>query len=66
MNNGFTVEPMLYVDENGEEQLSYDHANVKDHSFKEAANRQHQEDQKYAISEDNEGNQYHAWDVENP
>ena len=66
MNNGYTVEPLVYVDENGEEQLSYDHANVQDHSFREAANRQHQYDQQYAIREDNAGNQYHAWDVENP
>ena len=66
MNNGYTVEPLVYVDENGEEQLSYDHANVQDHSFREAVNRQHQYDQQYAIREDNAGNQFHAWDVENP
>ena len=67
MNNGFTIEPQLTIDPaTGEEVLNYDQAVVHDHSFKEAANRQHQEDQKYAIQEDNAGNRHHAWDVENP
>ena len=50
----------------GEEILSYDHANIQDHSYKELAHREHQELQKYAIQEDGAGNQQHAWEVNNP
>ena len=67
MNNGFTVEPQIAIDPaTGEEVLNYDHAVITDHSIKEQVNRQHQIEQKYAITEDQEGNLSHAWDVENP
>jgi len=65
MNNGYTIEPQLTVNpETGDEVLNYDHAVVHDHSIKEQINRQHQQEQQYAVKVDEHGNTSHAWDIE--
>ena len=62
-----TVEPQLLVDPStGEQYLDYNHANVIDHNTRIAAIEEVNRQQKYAITEDHEGNKSHAWDVDNP
>ena len=60
-NKGFTVEPLIYTDEQGIEHLSYDHANVTDHSINADIREQHQRIQDSAITEDSLGNLTHEW-----
>ena len=62
-----TVEPQLLVDPStGEQYLDYNHANVIDHNHRIAAIEEVTRQQQYAITEDQEGNQTHAWHVEDP
>lgn len=60
---GFTVTPAVYVDETGQEHISYDHANVEDHRHKIATNEYFNHNQERYIAEDADGNRSHYWDV---
>jgi hypothetical protein len=62
MNNGYTVEPMVYTDANGQEQLSYDHAVIQDHSIRRNEYNQVTGEQEGYIYEDGHGNREHAYD----
>ena len=62
MNNGYTVEPLVYTDETGQEQLSYDHAVIQDHSIRRQEYNSVTNDQEHYIYDDGRGNREHAYD----
>ena len=63
-NQGFTCEPMMYIDpQTGEERLSYDHAVVEDHSIRRAEYDQVQDQQSQYITEDSQGNREHFYNI---
>ena len=61
-SSGFTIEPTVYVDENGIEQVSYDNPVITDHSHKMAAIQEMQDEQQYYIQQDQYGNTSHVYD----
>ena len=55
MDNAYTVEPAIYLDENGQEQLSYDHAQVKSSAEYEQGVQQFHNEEHSMYMEDEEG-----------
>ena len=51
-DQGFTVSPAIYIDENGQEQLSYEHADIEDHSVRMAGIENHNHEQDNYFYED--------------
>ena len=65
-NQGFTIEPQLYIDPiSGEERLSYEGANITDHAVRRAEYDSVQDHQSDYITEDSQGNRTHYFDIEN-
>lgn len=61
---GSTVTPQLYVDENGIERLSYEHAHVFNNATRLAAQAEALGNQQNYFSQDTEGNIEHQWDFQ--
>ena len=63
MGNGYTVTPAIFIDQYGNEQVSYDHGQVYDHATRLEAIDEVTHEQSSYISSDADGNLEHEWDV---
>ena len=63
-NQGLTITPMLYVDENGIEHVDYNHANVEDHAVRRAQYDEVQNQQEQYITEFSDGSRQHYYDID--
>ncbi len=60
---GFTVEPLIYTDPSGQEHLSYDHANITDHSIHRDIYQDFEQNQEHFVHVDGQGNRQHDYDL---
>ena len=61
-DTGFTVTPSIITDANGQEQVSYEHADVSSTSGRSRAIEQFQYEQENYITENSKGERQHAYD----
>lgn len=62
MTTGYTVTPMIYVDESGQEHLNYEYANIEDHSINERIRAEHRHLQEQAIYVDENDELHSKWE----
>ena len=64
MNQGYTITPAFYYDENGQEIVDYQHSSVEDHAIRRAQYDQVQAEQENYVTEFSDGSRQHYYDID--